>query len=151
MPFSQTFTGDRADRQLPEKLATPNARSAMLSILVAEAQAWYRGGLLESEEMVAAKDAYIAANDFISEFVNEFCEFGDGFIELREFTETLRDNSDEARKTPERILKDMVKKWLIGKNGVTFKKSTDNKSRRVGFSGIRWLDGGRPAEAPPWD
>lgn len=150
VPFSQTFTGLRADKKLPEKLATLEARSAMLSILVAEAQAWYRDGLLESAEMVTAKDYFVNANDFIGEFVNEFCEYGDGFIELREFTETLRDNSDEARKTPERILKDMVKKWLIGKNGVTFKQSTNNKSRRVGFSGIRWLDGGRPAEAPSW-
>lgn len=150
VPFSQTFTGLRADKKLPEKLATPEARSAFLSILVAEAQAWYRNGLLESAEMVAAKNAYVTYNDFIGQFVAENTEYGDGFIELRDFIEAIRDNSDEARDTPKRILQDMVKKWLDGKNGVTFKQSTNNKSRRVGFSGIRWLDGGRPAEAPPW-
>ena len=153
VPFSQTFTGDRADRKLPEKLATPEARSAMLSILVAEAQAWYRNGLLESEEMVAAKDAYINYNDFIGEFVNENCEFGGGFIELREFLEALRDNSDEARKTSERILKDMVKKWFVGKDGVTYKKSTDKDSRRFGFSGIHWNDAiiGTSTKKMPWE
>lgn len=138
MPFSQTFTGDRADRKLPEKLATLEARSAMLSILVTEAQAWYRDGLLESAQMVAAKDAYITANDFIAEFVEENCEFGDGFIELQDFIEEIKKSSDEARKTPDRMLKDMVKKWLKRKKGVEYKKSSDNKSRRWGFSGIHW-------------
>ena len=150
VPFSQTFTGPRADRQLPEKLATPDARSAMLSILVAEAQAWYRDGLLESAEMVTAKDSYIADNDFIAAFVRENCEYGDGFIELQDFIKTLKANSEDARKTPERILKDMVKKWLIGKNGVTFKQSPNNQSRRVGFSGIRWQGDGTPTDPPPW-
>ena len=148
LPFSQTFTGDRADRKLPEKLATLEARSAMLSILVTEAQAWYRDGLLESAAMVAAKDAYITANDFIGEFVNENCEYGGGFIELQDFIKTFKDNSDEARRTPERILKDMVKKWLDGKNGVQIDK-LHPKSRRAGFSGIHWNDGGIPVGNHP--
>ncbi len=138
MPFNQTFTGNRADLRLTEKLLTDEARSAMLSILVTEAGKWYRDGLLESAEMVAAKDEYISANDFIAEFVEENCEFGDGFIELQVFIEEIKKSSDEARKTPDRMLKDMVKKWLKRKKGVEYKKSSDNKSRRWGFSGIYW-------------
>ena len=148
LPFSQTFTGDRANLKLPELLAKPEARSAMLSILVTEAQAWYRDGLLESAAMVAAKDAYITANDFIGEFVNENCEYGGGFIELQDFIKTFKDNSDEARRTPERILKDMVKKWLDGKNGVQIDKHHP-KSRRAGFSGIHWNDDGIPVGNQP--
>ena len=136
VPFNQTFTGEQADPRLPEKLSTDEARSAMLSILVTEAQNWYRDGLLESAEMVTAKDAYIAANDFIGEFVSENCEYGGGFIDLKDFIEAIKENSDEARKTPERILKDMVKKWLDGKNGVTYKKHP--RTRRYGFSEIHW-------------
>lgn len=76
VPYTQTFTGDRADPRLMEKLLTPDALSGMLSILVDAAQMWYRDGLLESDEMKAAKRAYIADNNFIGEFLDEYCTFG---------------------------------------------------------------------------
>jgi len=64
--FNQKFEGDRADSDLPKKLATPENRSALLKILVHEAIEYYKDGLLESDAMKAAKEAYF---DCVSDFV----------------------------------------------------------------------------------
>ena len=139
MPFNQTFTGNRADPKLTEKLSTDEGRSAMLSILVAEAGAWFSEGLIESAEMVAAKDEYLSSNDFVGEFVETYCEDKrEGFIDLKAFVEKLQAKSAEARRTPERLLKDMVKNWfkLKGKDNVQYKQHP--RTRRAGFSGIDW-------------
>lgn len=91
VPYTQTFTGDRADPRLMEKLLTPDALSGMLSILVDAAQDWYKEGLLESDEMKAAKRDYIADNNFIGEFLDEHCKFGAGLsIPRKDLLERLK-------------------------------------------------------------
>ena len=99
--------------------------------------------------MKDAKKDYLAENNFLEEFINENCEFGDGFIELQDFMQKLRTAyPDETRPAivSDRNLKAMLKKRLDGKNGVTkngvkyhveYGRNSD-KSRRAGFIGIRW-------------
>ncbi|MBQ4494489.1 MAG: toprim domain-containing protein, partial [Selenomonadaceae bacterium] len=81
--YTEKFEGDRADPDLPKKLALPENRSALLKILVDEAQEFYRSGLLESDNMKTAKAAYFAESDFVAEFIEEHCVIGDGGEVLR--------------------------------------------------------------------
>lgn len=90
--FRQKFKGDRADESLPKKLSAPENLSALLKILVDEAQAFYREGLIESEDMKTAKQEYIAESDFVASFIEEHCHVGDGGQILRKtFEEKLAD------------------------------------------------------------
>ena len=76
--YTQFFPADRADVTLPAKLTTPENRSALLKILVGHSQNFYRDGLIESDDMKAAKAEYFNENDFVSNFVDEFCIIGEG-------------------------------------------------------------------------
>lgn len=98
--FEQTFSLERGnlDPALPKKLATPDACSAMLSLLVPQAAAWYRDseatgtGLLEATAMKAAKTEYLSENDFIEEFFCESCTFANATAEIpiKDFEERLK-------------------------------------------------------------
>ena len=63
--FSADFTKN-PDLHLKEKLLTPDALSGMLSLLVDAAQEWY-------DAMKAATAKYLADNDFISDFIENYC------------------------------------------------------------------------------
>ena len=76
--YTQIFSADRADATLPAKLTTPENRSALLNILVSHSQDFYRNGLIESDNMKAAKAEYFNENDFVANFVDEFCIIGEG-------------------------------------------------------------------------
>ena len=76
--YTQFFSADRADVTLPAKLTTPENRSALLNILINHAQNFYRDGLIESDDMKAAKAEYFNENDFVSNFVDEYCIIGEG-------------------------------------------------------------------------
>ena len=76
--YTQFFPADRADVTLPAKLTTPENRSALLNILINHAQNFYRDGLIESDDMKAAKAEYFNENDFVSNFVDEYCIIGEG-------------------------------------------------------------------------
>lgn len=76
--YTQIFSADRADVTLPAKLTTPENRSALLKILVGHSQDFYRNGLIESDDMKAAKAEYFNENDFVSNFVDEYCIIGEG-------------------------------------------------------------------------
>ena len=76
--YTQIFSADRADVTLPAKLTTPENRSALLKILVSHSQDFYRNGLIESDDMKAAKAEYFNENDFVASFVDEYCIIGDG-------------------------------------------------------------------------
>ena len=76
--YTQFFPADRADVTLPAKLTTLENRSALLKILVDHSQNFYRDGLIESDDMKAAKAEYFNENDFVSNFVDEYCIIGEG-------------------------------------------------------------------------
>lgn len=89
--FTQSFIGKARDPQLKAKLATADALSGLLSRIVAAAQMWYKHGLLESDEMKSARADYLAENDFIGMFINEYCQRGaDLSIPRQEFLAKLK-------------------------------------------------------------
>ena len=125
------------DRHLKEKLLTPEARNAFLTLLVYEAQDWFRDGLLESPAMKNAASNYLADNDFLAEFINESCVYGaDERIELKAFLSKLRaEYPVETRPLSDRSLRDLVKRF----NGIFFDRDK-GKSRRTCICGIGWAD-----------
>lgn len=133
--FTQKFEGGRADSDLPKKLATPQNRSALLKILVEEAKLYYKEDLLESDAMKAAKAAYFAESDFISEFVDDFCDIGDGFILRKEFIDKLKAEhfADTRRFSSQELFKAVCSS--LARNGVVYTK--DRLKNNI-FKGIRW-------------
>ena len=110
--FLQKFTGDNRDEHLKKKLLAPDALSGLLTLLVADAKEWYQHGLIYSSAIENSTRNYFEQNDFLSAFISEFCEYGNGrFIELNTFVKRLKDEyPDETRPISDRHLKDMIKK-----------------------------------------
>ena len=138
--FLQHFTDLNRDPHLKKKLLAPDALSGLLTILVAAAKAWYQHGLIFSNAMETSTRNYFAQNDFLSEFISEFCEYGDGkFIEINSFLKRLKEEYPaETRTISDRNLKDMIKR-LHGRNGITYKRHP--QSRRRGLAGIGFFGG----------
>lgn len=133
--FLQHFTDLNRDPHLKKKLLAPDTLSGLLTILVAAAKEWYQHGLIFSNAMETSTRNYFAQNDFLSEFISEFCQYGDGkFIEINSFLKRLKEEYPaETRTISDRNLKDMIKR-LHGKNGITYKRHP--QSRRLGLAGI---------------
>lgn len=133
--FLQHFTDLNRDPHLKKKLLAPDALSGLLTILVDAAKEWYQHGLIFSNAMETSTRNYFAQNDFLSEFVGEFCQYGDGkFIEINSFLKRLKEEYPaETRTISDRNLKDMIKR-LHGRNGITYKRHP--QSRRLGLAGI---------------
>ena len=133
--FLQHFTDLNRDPHLKKKLLAPDALSGLLTILVDAAKEWYQHGLIFSNAMQTSTRNYFAQNDFLSEFISEFCQYGDGkFIEINSFLKRLKEEYPaETRTISDRNLKDMIKR-LHGKNGITYKRHP--QSRRLGLAGI---------------
>lgn len=132
--FTQRFTGDRRDPRLKKRLLEPASLRGLLTLLVDDAPNWYKHGLIFSNAIVDSTRNYFDTNDFISEFIAEHCEFGNGrFIELKGFAKRLREEyPDETRHFSDRNLYDLIKK-LDGKSGI--------KHKRVGHKGAFGIDG----------
>lgn len=138
--FKQSFTGERRDPHLKEKLLNPDALSGLLSLLVDEAVAWYKDGLIFSPAMEQSTKSYFNQFDFLGEFISEFCEYGSGkFIKLKSFMARLREEyPDETAIISDRNLKDMIKR-LAGKDGVEY-QSRHGKDRGAAIVGIGFID-----------
>lgn len=132
MPFNETFTGDRADPHLKEKLLAPENLRGLLKILVAEAGKWYRDGLIISDAMKDATRNNLYANDFITDFLEEFCDIGEGKgkIARRALLDKLFEKCPQARRFSDR---DLCK--MIEKRGVPYAKLHGVMT----FTGIRFL------------
>lgn len=133
--FTQKFEGDRADSDLPKKLATPENRCALLKILVEEATQYYQHGLLESEDMKKAKAAYFAESDFISDFVDDYCDIGEGEILRKEFIDKLKAEhfADTRRYSSQELFKAVCDS--LARNDVVYTKNRLNQNI---FKGISW-------------
>ena len=136
--FTQIFKGDRADSLLPQKLSTPENLSAFLKILVAEAINFYRDGLLESDEMKAAKEEYFAESDFVRNFILDNCEVGNGGeISRKAFEEKLsKAYPTECYRLKKKELLDQIISRLEPL-GASYSKTHGNKNV---FKNIHWLD-----------
>ena len=134
--FTQSFEGKRADKNLLSKLTIPYAQTALLRILVAQAQEFYREGLLESDAMKKSKADYVAESDFITEFFNDACEIGDGFILRKDFESRLRADypAETSQFSKAQLLKAICES--LKPLGVEYTKAAGNKNI---FKGVRWL------------
>ena len=118
--FEQDFTGDKGDETLKQRLQTKDALSAMLNLLVENAVDWYKDGLFISDKMKTDRDNYFADNDFISDFISEFCVRGDGLSTKRkDFLEQLKNEyPNETRGKSDQELTSVVSKI----EGISYKR-----------------------------
>ena len=132
MPFTETFTDDRADPHLKEKLLAPENLRGLLKVLVAEAGKWYRNGLIISDAMKDATRNNLYANDFITDFLEEFCDIGEGKGKMprRVLLDKLFEKYPQARRFNDR---DLCK--MIERRGVRYIKTMGVMT----FIGIRFL------------
>lgn len=137
IPFNQKFIGARADSKLSEKLSTPENLSALLKILVDEAKEYYVDGLLESDEMKAAKEEYFAENDFVRNFLVENCITGKGGEITRKALEekiTAAYPRECARLKKKELLDQIIER--LEPHDVVYKQKHHSNI----FVNIRWLD-----------
>ena len=134
--FEQSFMGNRRDPNLKKKLITPDALNGLLSLLVDNAAQSYKEGLIDSSAMQKAKNDYLQSQDFISDFINEYCvPVPTADIKFSEFLSQLRSFSSNAREMTDRALKDAVTKTLKKK----FPNVTKRKKNVIVLSGLGWL------------
>ena len=135
--FTQSFIGKERDPHLKEKLASLDALSGFLSLIVEAAKLWYRDGLLESNAMRQATRNYLNENDFISEFISEHCTRGTNlFIPRKQFLDKLKSEypAECVRlfNNRDRALVDAIRRI----DGISY----DNKGGKYKFQGIGWQD-----------
>ena len=93
--FPEQFSGARADTNLENKLKQSESLSGILATLVRETVTYYKEGLLESPAMAEHRQQYIADNNFISEFLEDFTVTAEGkFITSKYFLNRLRAEFD---------------------------------------------------------
>ena len=140
--FKQTFSAElnNLDMKLPKKLAAADALSGMLTILAKAAQAWYRDGLLESDSMKTAKTDYLNENDFIEEFISDYCIFrSDASIKRKDFVEQLKQKFPYET-MPNRIrTRDLIKLITnkLEQHGVI--STLNSHAKFYEFKGVGWL------------
>ena len=143
MPYTQTFKGDKADPHLKKKLLLPENLRALLALLVGEAVAWYKDGLIFSEEMTTATRDSLAENDWLVFFFEDYCELGTGELPRKKLLDEIHSKCPMSQRFSDR---EIVK--MIQRRGVGYRKS------RKGFifTGIRLCSdtdrdfGGEPLE-----
>lgn len=131
--FEQDFT-QNPDTTLKNFLQTPDALSALLNILVKNAVEWYKDGLIISEKMNQDRENYFAENDFVAEFISEFCERdSQKSIKLKEFTDKLKkEYPSETTGLTSKTLAKMIERIPY----VTKRRMTKGNT----LFGIGWLD-----------
>ena len=87
IPFTQTFTGDRVDRDLPGKLAAETP--GVLAWAVEGCLDWQRNGLQIPDRVRAATDAYRANEDHVGRFLLDcFTPDANDFVTAARLRET---------------------------------------------------------------
>jgi putative DNA primase/helicase len=71
IPFNVTFSEDRQDKQLPEKLLAE--APGVLAWMVRGCLEWQRRGMLTPKSVIAATESYRAEEDFVTQFIAECC------------------------------------------------------------------------------
>ncbi|MBR3745448.1 MAG: hypothetical protein IKN27_00625 [Selenomonadaceae bacterium] len=131
-PFEQSFV-DAPDLNLKKKLASPENLSALLKILVAEAQAWYRDGLIISPQMSAAAKKNLRDSDFIGDFLTDAFKIEDGLsTPAKMVIDKL--NAEYPRECSNLKRADLIQMIVdAGQGKITY--AVDRENRRV-FKGI---------------
>lgn len=135
--FTQDFSGSKSDVHLKEKLRVADELSGILNLLIRESLEWQNSGLIMSNAMQQTREEYIEDNDFIANFINDFCEFGTGSdfsISRKEFLKRLKEEYPQARRQTDRKLTESIAKI----DGVIYKAQGKNKVNS--FVGIKFLE-----------
>ena len=91
MPFTEQFTGDRADPTLKKKLLLQDNLNALFAILVREAKAFYEHGLIVSDLMTQATQKHLNDSDFVADFLSDNYEFGEGLsVKTKDLIDELK-------------------------------------------------------------
>ena len=135
--FPQQFTGENCDPTLKQRLLATEVLSGVLSTFVAECLAWQKDGLIISDAMKEEKKNYFDSNNFIADFVSEYCIIKENATcKLKDLLKVLRSNySDDIKGLSDRALSDMLRKELVKYKSVTYRKTGTYK-----FFGIGLLD-----------
>lgn len=130
--FAQDFS-QNPDTALKDKLLADSALSGALNVIVPAAVDWYRDGLLKpSTLMNQARQEFLDENDFISDFLAEYYEFGTGkdfTISRKDLLKHLREQCADAARYRDSDLCNMIAKV----DGVTLRK----KDNLQIFQGIK--------------
>ena len=79
------------DSNLKKKMLLPENLNALLALLIGEARAWYRDGLIISPLMKQETKRHLEQNDFISDFISDNYERGNNlFVKAKDFVDELR-------------------------------------------------------------
>ena len=139
MLFSADFTKN-PDTLLKKKLLATDSLAAMLSLLVDAAQLFYRDGLIIADSMREQTRSYLAENDFIYDFISEYCQRGQNLsIPRQQFLGRLKEKcSDECFqqfKNSDRALTDAISRI----DGISYRRTTGGERK---FFGIGWNNSG---------
>lgn len=145
LPFTQSFTGSNANSRLKQQLKSDECRSALLKWIVDGAR-WYYDhncGIYISARMEKAAAAYVAAQDWLGDFIREHCEPADDcYIPLADFIAKLKDNCAEATRYGKPTLQEMIKRKIAKLDGVHYERTRDtgNKHSSAKIFGLRWIE-----------
>lgn len=135
--FPQQFTGNNCDPKLKPKLLASDVLSGVLSTLVNECLAWQKDGLLVSDAMTQEKQSYFESNNFIADFIDEYCVINENAVcKLKDLLNALiRNYPKETARLSTNALTDMLKKELAKYESIEYRKVSTYK-----FFGIGLLD-----------
>lgn len=126
--FPNSFNGDTRDPNLKSKLSTPQALSAVLNWLLDGYEAYRRDGLKTSEDMDNTQLKYLADNDPINTFIEDYCRLDKDSITARK--DLLRHvhqfGNYELRRRPDKEIVALFAKhpgikYVRAKSGYAFK------------------------------
>ena len=139
MPFTVQFgTAEHpSDDQLKKKFLLPDNLNAFLTLLVAEAVAWYRGddgGLIISDVMKQETARHLSQNDFVEEFISDNYELNPTHeIKAKDLIDALK--REYPRETSRFKRADLIK-LIESVNGVTYELG---RTKTHVFKGIATL------------
>lgn len=90
IPFTETITDDERDTEIGEKLLAE--LSGVLAWIVAGGVEWYKNGLNDPPEVMAAVEEYRQAEDVLGRWIDENCLTALGKDALSERAQTLYDS-----------------------------------------------------------
>jgi P4 family phage/plasmid primase-like protien len=140
--FRKTFDETKADIHLKDKLKTTDELSGILNILLQECLEWQKlsskgeSGLIDSEDMQTTRAEYLAENDFVANFVDEFCVIDkDKSILRKDLLNRLKVEYPKAKIFSDKKLTEM----LLKTNGIFYNPRT-GKNHMATFFGIDLRD-----------
>ena len=133
--FTQSFTGEKCDEGLKQRLLAQDSLNGLLALLVENAQEWYKSGLIISDAMKKARQDYLDSQDFIADFINEHCKRDpQSSIPRTEFLKRLRKECDATATMSDRALTSAIEKI----DGISYRRGGADWRKK--FYGIAWLE-----------